>query len=214
MFAFLRRPCAGLLHVFSGPDHLAAVAPLAADRRRRNQWRTGLQWGVGHTAGVVLIAPAAAVVREQLPLDAISAYSERIVGVALIVGVWGLWGARQCAHRVACALACRRVVCDGHLSRPCRQLAPVRRPSGACVCRADGFDSLSGRFWRRRDRRDDGVCRRRGLVAVRFGGGHSAAIAVCFTPRSPRRSSSAVSGWSGPLPSSPSSCPAFSRPSS
>jgi hypothetical protein len=82
MFAFFAGLAAGLLHVFSGPDHLAAVAPLAADTGR-GQWKTGLQWGVGHTIGV-------------LPLEIISANSERLVGVALIlVGAWGVWKASR-----------------------------------------------------------------------------------------------------------------------
>jgi hypothetical protein len=94
-FAFFAGLAAGLLHVFSGPDHLAAVAPLAADSDRA-QWRTGLQWGVGHTIGVLLIAYLLLLVREQLPLDAISAYGERLVGVALIlVGGWGVWKASR-----------------------------------------------------------------------------------------------------------------------
>jgi hypothetical protein len=93
MFAFFAGLAAGLLHVFSGPDHLAAVAPLAADGDRRH-WLTGLQWGIGHSAGVVLIALLLLLLREQLPLDLISAYSERVVGVALIlVGAWGIWRA-------------------------------------------------------------------------------------------------------------------------
>ena len=93
MFAFLAGCAAGLLHVFSGPDHLAAVAPLASDRER-GQWLTGLQWGIGHTIGVLLIATLLLLLKEQLPLDAISAYSERIVGASLIlIGSWGLWRA-------------------------------------------------------------------------------------------------------------------------
>ena len=93
MFAFFAGLAAGVLHVFSGPDHLAAVAPMAADGGRQ-KWRMGLQWGIGHTAGVVLIAALLLLLREQLPLDLISGYSERIVGVALIaVGAWGLRGA-------------------------------------------------------------------------------------------------------------------------
>jgi hypothetical protein len=98
MFAFFAGLAAGLLHVFAGPDHLAAVAPLAAGGDRR-QWRTGLQWGIGHTAGVVLIAALLLLLSDQLPLEAISGYSERIVGVALIaVGVWGIRKAwvREC----------------------------------------------------------------------------------------------------------------------
>ena len=104
MFAFLAGLAAGLLHVFSGPDHLAAVAPLALSERgdgaavpaRVEGWRTGLQWGIGHTTGVLLIACLLLIIREQLPLEAISAHSERIVGIALIlVGAWGAWKASR-----------------------------------------------------------------------------------------------------------------------
>ena len=95
MFALFAGLAAGLLHVFSGPDHLAAVAPLASDQSR-SSWRTGLQWGLGHTAGVLLIAALLLWFRDQLPLDLVSAYSERVVGMALIaVGGWGIWNARR-----------------------------------------------------------------------------------------------------------------------
>jgi hypothetical protein len=93
MFAFVAGIAAGLLHVLSGPDHLAAVAPLASDRER-GHWLTGLQWGIGHTLGVLLIAALLLLLKEQLPLEAISAYSERIVGASLIlIGSWGVWRA-------------------------------------------------------------------------------------------------------------------------
>src|SRR5688572_6328937 len=100
MFAFFAGLAAGLLHVFAGPDHLAAVAPLVAaengqpalsetlaSRARQGRvegWRTGLQWGIGHTFGVLLIALLLLLIRDQLPLEIISANSERLVGVALI----------------------------------------------------------------------------------------------------------------------------------
>ncbi|MCL4814367.1 MAG: High-affinity nickel transporter [Vicinamibacteraceae bacterium] len=81
---------AGGLHVLAGPDHLAAIAPLAADSRR-SVWRAGMLWGVGHTGGVLLVGALALLLRELLPIDAISSWSERIVGVALVaVGLWGL----------------------------------------------------------------------------------------------------------------------------
>jgi hypothetical protein len=95
MFALLAGLTAGLVHVFSGPDHLAAVAPMAADGDREH-WKTGLQWGVGHTAGVLLIGVLLLWLKEQLPISAISAHSEKIVGAALIaVGGWGVWRAMR-----------------------------------------------------------------------------------------------------------------------
>jgi hypothetical protein len=82
---------AGLFHVLSGPDHLAAVAPLAVADRRRG-WIAGWTWGFGHASGVVTVAALGVLLRDQLPpIDVISAWSERLVGVALIaVGLWAL----------------------------------------------------------------------------------------------------------------------------
>ena len=83
---------AGAIHVVSGPDHLAAVAPFAAESRRK-AWEVGLRWGVGHAGGVMFIGLLSLLVRDWLPLAAISAWSERLVGVVLI-GI-GLWGVRR-----------------------------------------------------------------------------------------------------------------------
>ena len=50
--------------------------------------------GSSPVSGVPVTIVLGLLLREQLPLDAISAYSERIVGVALIlVGGWGIWRA-------------------------------------------------------------------------------------------------------------------------
>jgi hypothetical protein len=95
MFAAFAGLFAGLVHVLSGPDHLAAVAPLAADRNTP-QWRAGFQWGVGHTTGVLLVGILLLAFRQVLPVDAISEYSERIVGVALLAV--GFWGVRKARH--------------------------------------------------------------------------------------------------------------------
>lgn len=84
---------AGAGHVLTGPDHLAVVAPLAASRRR-GAWRTGLRWGLGHAGGVAVIGVAAALFREALPLERVTAWSERIVGLSLVaVGLWALTAA-------------------------------------------------------------------------------------------------------------------------
>jgi sulfite exporter TauE/SafE len=105
MFAMIAGIGAGLLHVFAGPDHLA-VAPMASSRERR-QWLSGLQWGIGHTMGALLIAALLLLLKEQTPLAAISAYSERMVGGSLIViGCWGLrraWVLRRSAQVPRCS---------------------------------------------------------------------------------------------------------------
>lgn len=95
MIAVLTGLAAGFLHVLAGPDHLAAVAPLAVTDARA-AWRSGLVWGVGHTAGVMLVGTLLLAFRELLPLDALSAWSERAVGAALVaIGAWGLWNVRR-----------------------------------------------------------------------------------------------------------------------
>jgi hypothetical protein len=102
MLILLTGAAAGFFHVLSGPDHLAAVAPLAVADRNRG-WIAGWTWGVGHAAGVVAVAVLAVLLRDALPpVHAISAWSERLVGAALIaVGLWALrrsMGIRPAAH--------------------------------------------------------------------------------------------------------------------
>jgi ABC-type nickel/cobalt efflux system permease component RcnA len=95
MLALLTGLAAGFLHVLSGPDHLAAVAPLAV-RGHRRAWVAGVRWGLGHSAGVALVGVLALALREVLPLGAISSWSERLVGVLLIgIGVWSVRKALQ-----------------------------------------------------------------------------------------------------------------------
>lgn len=95
MISALAGLLAGSLHVLSGPDHLAAIAPLAIDVRRR-AWITGLRWGFGHASGVLLIGMLSLLLRDLLPLEQISTWSERFVGVLLIaIGFWGIRKAMQ-----------------------------------------------------------------------------------------------------------------------
>lgn len=84
---------AGAAHVLMGADHLAAVAPLAV-RGRRRAWRAGFRWGVGHAGGVAVVGLAALALRGVLPIDTLSHWSERFVGVVLVgIGVWAAFAA-------------------------------------------------------------------------------------------------------------------------
>src|SRR5688500_19823349 len=91
MLLYLTGLASGFFLFLSGPDHLAAVAPIAVADRRRG-WVAGWTWGIGHASGVVVVAIVAVLLRDVLPpIEAISAWSERLVGAALIgIGLWAL----------------------------------------------------------------------------------------------------------------------------
>ena len=58
LFSILTGFVAGAVHVVSGADHLVAMAPTAF-RKPRLALKSGLAWGVGHSAGVLLLSFAA-----------------------------------------------------------------------------------------------------------------------------------------------------------
>lgn len=86
---------AGTVHVWSGMDHLAALATLSLGKGR-HAVATGASWGLGHSAGVVLVALLAVTLKHVMDIDAMSSVAERLVGVVLI-GL-GVWGIRQALH--------------------------------------------------------------------------------------------------------------------
>ncbi len=89
---------AGMLHVVSGPDHLAAVAPLAL-QNKKHPWLTGLWWGIGHSTGVWIVGALAFLLKDVLPVDQLSGWSEKLVGIVLII--LGLWAFRRAfRHRI------------------------------------------------------------------------------------------------------------------
>ncbi len=81
---------AGIVHVVSGPDHMAAVLPFAVDAPRRAV-RLGIVWGVGHGLGVVVLGVAVLTLRTVVDIEWISSGSELLVGLLLIaLGGWAL----------------------------------------------------------------------------------------------------------------------------
>jgi hypothetical protein len=95
--AFAAGLAAGAVHVLSGPDHLAAVAPLAAAGRGLRPALVGLRWGLGHAAGVLLIGGIAFALRGLVDPHLLSGWGERAVGAVLVLV--GLWGLRRASSR-------------------------------------------------------------------------------------------------------------------
>ena len=86
---------AAALHVLSGPDHLAAVAPLSVEKHNKS-WKIGLFWGLGHLSGMLLIGVLVSIFRDFIPVERISAHSEQLVGLVLIaIGFWSFWQIRR-----------------------------------------------------------------------------------------------------------------------
>jgi hypothetical protein len=95
VLAFLSGLLAGCLHVVSGPDHVAAVAPLAL-RQSHHAGRVGASWGIGHGGGVLFWLILSGVVGKTLRLDMISELAEVLVGVSLVaLGSFALWSRRD-----------------------------------------------------------------------------------------------------------------------
>ena len=82
---------AAMLHVVTGPDHLAAVTPFAIESKKK-AWKIGLFWGIGHLVGMLSIGVLFAVFKNMIPVGRISHYSEQLVGLVLIgIGVWAFY---------------------------------------------------------------------------------------------------------------------------
>lgn len=79
---------AAILHVISGPDHLAAVLPFAIESKKK-AWKVGLFWGVGHLLGMLSIGVLFLLFKELIPIEKISLHSEKLVGFILIgLALW------------------------------------------------------------------------------------------------------------------------------
>lgn len=90
MLQFLTGALMSSVHVVTGPDHLAAVTPLAIENRKK-AWHIGLFWGIGHVMGMLLIGLLYIIFKELINVEKISGYSEYLVGIVLIgIGLWAI----------------------------------------------------------------------------------------------------------------------------
>ena len=90
---------AGVLHVLSGPDHLAALLPIAVEQPRQAV-RIGVSWSLGHGLGVLVLGGVAYILRGAIDIEAASAWAEAAVGLVLLyLGVRALRASRLLATR-------------------------------------------------------------------------------------------------------------------
>ncbi|WOL18888.1 hypothetical protein Cni_G27685 [Canna indica] len=76
---------AGCLHTLSGPDHLAALAPLSIGRTRIESAIVGALWGCGHDAGQVIFGLVFLLLKDRLHIEIIRTWGTRVVGLTLLV---------------------------------------------------------------------------------------------------------------------------------
>ncbi|CAM9001707.1 unnamed protein product [Rhodiola kirilowii] len=82
---------AGCLHTLSGPDHLAALAPLSIGRTRVESALVGALWGCGHDAGQLIFGLLFLLLKDRLHIEIIRTWGTRVVGLTLlIIGAMGI----------------------------------------------------------------------------------------------------------------------------
>lgn len=82
---------AGCLHTLSGPDHLAALAPLSIGRTAIESAAVGALWGCGHDAGQMIFGLLFLVLKDRLHIEIIRTWGTRVVGLTLlIIGAMGI----------------------------------------------------------------------------------------------------------------------------
>lgn len=101
---------AGCLHTLSGPDHLAALAPLSIGRTKMESAAVGALWGCGHDAGQVLFGLLFLLLKDRLHIEVIRTWGTRVVGFTLLV-IGGM-GIREASEVPVPCVALENAECD------------------------------------------------------------------------------------------------------
>ena len=75
---------AGAVHVVSGADHMVAMAP-SAIRKPSAALMDGLAWGIGHSAGVLILSILGILAKDLINVELMSSYAEFLVGISLLI---------------------------------------------------------------------------------------------------------------------------------
>ncbi|BAT91031.1 hypothetical protein VIGAN_06233300 [Vigna angularis var. angularis] len=101
---------AGCLHTLSGPDHLAALAPLSIGRSRMESAAVGALWGCGHDAGQVIFGLIFLLLKDRLHIEIIRTWGTRVVGLTLLV--IGAMGIKEASEVPTPCVALENGECD------------------------------------------------------------------------------------------------------
>ncbi|XP_061372455.1 chloroplast protein FOR GROWTH AND FERTILITY 2 [Gastrolobium bilobum] len=101
---------AGCLHTLSGPDHLAALAPLSIGRTRIESAAVGALWGCGHDAGQVIFGLIFLLLKDRLHIEIIRTWGTRVVGLTLLI--IGAMGIKEASEVPAPCVALENGECD------------------------------------------------------------------------------------------------------
>lgn len=101
---------AGCLHTLSGPDHLAALAPLSIGRTKMQSAIVGALWGCGHDAGQLIFGLLFLLLKDRLQIEVIRTWGTRIVGLTLVV-IGGM-GIKEAAEMTTPFVALENAECD------------------------------------------------------------------------------------------------------
>ncbi|XP_061342142.1 chloroplast protein FOR GROWTH AND FERTILITY 2-like [Gastrolobium bilobum] len=101
---------AGCLHTLSGPDHLAALAPLSIGRTKMESAAVGALWGCGHDAGQVIFGLIFLLLKDRLHIEIIRTWGTRVVGITLLI--IGAMGIREASEVPTPCVALENGECD------------------------------------------------------------------------------------------------------
>ncbi|KAL2937095.1 Urease accessory protein UreH [Bienertia sinuspersici] len=101
---------AGCLHTLSGPDHLAALAPLSIGRSKMESAAVGALWGCGHDAGQLIFGLLFLLLKDRLHIEVIRTWGTRVVGLTLLV--IGAMGIKEASEVPAPCVALENGECD------------------------------------------------------------------------------------------------------
>lgn len=119
---------AGCLHTLSGPDHLAALAPLSIGRTRVESAAVGALWGCGHDAGQVIFGILFLLLKDKLHIEVIRTWGTRVVGMTLLV--IGAMGIKEVSEIPTPCVALDGVECEANIVESSQNLTGGKRRIG------------------------------------------------------------------------------------